>query len=62
MRHGFIRVMSTPSKTTCPAVAGISPETTRAIVVFPAPFAPSSAVTPPSATENDTPKIARNGP
>ena len=62
MSHGFIPVMSTPSNRTAPAVIGIRPETTRAIVDLPAPFAPSSATTRPSAIENDTPNSARNGP
>ena len=62
MSHGFIPVMSTPSKRTAPAVTGISPETTRAVVDLPAPLAPSSATTCPSGIENDTPNSARNGP
>ena len=62
MRHGVMPVMSSPSNSSWPAVTGSSPETTRAIVVLPAPFAPSSATTWPSGTENDTPNNARNGP
>ena len=43
-------------------LGGIKPEQTRAIVVLPAPFEPSNASTRPRSSENDTPKIARNGP
>ena len=36
-------------------VAGTRPSSARSVVVLPTPFRPSSAVTPPSATSNETP-------
>ena len=62
MRHAFMRVMSRPSNMTVPDDAATRPVATRASVVLPAPFAPSSATTLRSATEIDTPNTARNGP
>ena len=53
---------SEPSKHTVPPVGRTKPVATRATVVLPAPFAPSSAVTDPARTARDTPNSARNGP
>ena len=50
--------MSRPSKVTVPLNGGTNPETVRASVLFPAPFAPSTATTEPSGTSIDTSKSA----
>ena len=42
--------MSSPSKRTVPALAGCTPEIVRSSVVLPAPLAPTSATSSPSAT------------
>ncbi len=51
-----------PSKSHRPAVGATRPDATRATVVLPAPFEPSSASTRPGCSASETPKIARNGP
>ncbi len=38
------------------------PEMARSVVVLPAPFAPSTATTSPSATSSETPWSALTGP
>ena len=38
------------------------PETARSVVVFPAPFAPSTATIEPSGTSSETPCSACTGP
>ena len=55
-------VTSSPAKKIRPLVSGTSPVATRAIVDFPAPFGPTSAVTEPAGTDSDTPKSARKRP
>ena len=47
IRYGRSLSMRTPSKSTSPLVGRTSPDATRAIVVLPAPFEPSSASTLP---------------
>jgi hypothetical protein len=54
--------MSRPSTSTDPADTATSPEATRATVVLPAPFEPTSATASPGATANVTPNRARNAP
>ena len=58
MRWGCLPVMSLPSKKILPPAGGTSPETVRASVLFPAPFAPRTASTEPGATSVSTPKSA----
>ena len=55
-------VIARPSKTTLPAEAGTSPETERARVDLPAPFAPNTASTDPGPTSKETPNRAWDGP
>ena len=38
------------------------PETARSVVVFPAPFAPSTATIAPSGTSSEIPRSAWTGP
>ena len=47
-------VSSSPASVTLPR-RGTSPIIARSVVVLPTPFRPSSAVTPPSGTSNETP-------
>ncbi len=56
------RDRSVPSSRTVPRSARTSPETVRSSVVFPAPLAPSTAVTFPRGAVKDTPSSARTGP
>ena len=51
-------VMSRPSNRIVPRVVGTSPDTTRATVDLPAPFAPTSASARPARTSSDTSKSA----
>ena len=51
-------VTSRPSNRMVPAVVGTRPDTTRATVDLPAPFAPTSATARPVGTANDTSKSA----
>ncbi len=53
---------SSPEKKIRPLVTGTRPVATRAIVDFPAPFGPTSAVTEPAGTDKDTPNSARKRP
>ena len=46
--------MSCPSNVTFPAKDGTRPDTDRASVLLPAPFAPSTATTDPMGTSIDT--------
>ena len=55
-------VTSSPEKKIRPFVTGTSPVATRAMVDLPAPLGPTSAVTEPAATDNDTPNKARKRP
>ncbi len=55
-------VTTTPLNVTRPEAAGTSPETVRARVLLPAPFAPRMAVTEPAATSSDRSKRAWEGP
>ena len=48
-------VMSCPSRSTEPASGATSPTTIENVVVFPAPFGPSSPTTSPAETRTDTP-------
>ncbi len=54
--------MSTPSISTEPHAGATRPVLTRATVVLPAPFGPSTETTLPFGTVSDTSKIALNGP
>src|SRR5580765_5400849 len=47
---GDVRARSSPPNRTRPAIGRTRPETTRSVVVLPAPFAPSSATTSPAGT------------
>ena len=62
IRHAGWSVTSAPEIRTFPDVGAISPDATRATVVLPAPFGPSSAHTPPVGTANETPNSARKSP
>ena len=62
MRWAESPVMSRPSKSIRPPLGGTRPETARASVLFPAPFAPSTASTVPGATVSDTPNSAWDVP
>src|SRR5438034_815336 len=44
-----------PSKRTWPELTGSNPDSARSMVVFPAPFGPSSATTSPAATLKSIP-------
>ena len=46
--------MRSPAKRMSPVVRSM-PDTARSVVVLPAPLAPSSVVTPPSATSRSSP-------
>ncbi len=46
----------------CRTFGAISPEATRAIVVLPAPFGPTSATASPASIESDTSNSARKAP
>ena len=48
------RVMSTPSNTIRPSSGRSRPEAIRIVVLFPAPFGPSNATTPPAGTDTET--------
>src|SRR5262247_3778999 len=54
--------MSSPKKSTRPAVGGKSPVMALKSVVLPAPFAPITARRSPAATANDTSSIALSAP
>ncbi len=58
MRCGPSRVRSRPSKVIRPPRARSSPEIAASVVVFPAPFAPTSVTICPSGTRNETPLTA----
>ena len=49
------RVMSSPSITTLPLLAGVSPVIARRVVDLPAPLEPISVTTSPSSTVSETP-------
>ena len=49
------RVTSSPSITTLPLLAGVSPVIARSVVDLPAPLEPISVTTSPSSTDSDTP-------
>src|SRR6185312_17371144 len=54
---GELRARSSPPNRTRPAIGRTRPETTRSVVVLPAPFAPSSATTSPAPTVSSTSRI-----
>ena len=60
MRWAGILVMSWPSNCTLPAAGAMRPDIVAAKVLFPAPFAPSTASTDPGATSTVNPKSAWN--
>ena len=55
-------VITAPSNSTSPALGSTRPEHTRAIVVLPEPFEPSSVSTRPRSTAKLMPNSALNGP
>src|SRR5690606_5182151 len=57
-----VPVMSRPSNRTDPESGLWNPAIARRLVVFPAPFAPSTSVTRPADADNDPPCSARTGP
>ena len=59
---GGAPVRSPPSTRTAPAAGRTRPVATRATVVLPTPFGPSSATASPGCTASDTSNRARNGP
>ena len=58
MARGVALLMVRPSISTLPAAGRISPEMTRNVVDFPAPFAPMSATICLSLTVSDIPRSA----
>ena len=55
MSCGAVRVISLPSKLTCPWRAGVRPEIERSVVDLPAPLEPMSVTHSPSSTASVTP-------
>ena len=56
------RVMSSPSKTILPELAGVRPEIERSVVDLPAPLEPIRVTTSPSSTVSETPLSASIAP
>jgi len=50
-----VPTMSSPSYVMLPCRGGAIPTMLRSVVVFPAPFRPSTVTTSPSSTDSETP-------